>query len=326
MPRLPLLLALGAILLTASDARAAETLAQEAAPFTADAYRDAVAWSSYDPDTRRYRLRVLRDGRELDLGAVASNPQTFDVDLGPLGTSNDGIGAVYSRCDPGGRNCDVFLLDLQTGRERRVTEVSSTTQDERQPSLYRNSISFSRTASRGRELVYLRLLGESRSRRQAVPDGRGTVAATELGNATRLAYTWTSIRGEFRTQYLYRVQGNGRLERVARAASGGLSQGRIVTPSWAGLALYFGRTNSGSGQGNRIYRYAIGRRVYAAAQARPSLRSVTYVSANRFITAESLDFDLCQGNASDPPERSTCLLKRTDPLSFTEAEAPDRRG
>jgi hypothetical protein len=318
MRRLLLLVALGTIPFAASDARAAETLAQEAAPFTADAYRDAVAWSSYDADTRRYRLRVLRNGRELTLPGLATSARPFDVDLGPLPDLRDGIGAVYSRCEARAASCDIFLLDLQTQRERRVDEVSSTDRDEHDPSLYRNSISFARTAGGGREVVYLRLLGESRSRRQAVPAGRGTVAATELGSATRLAYTWSSIRGEFRTQFLYRVQGNGRLERVARAGSGGLSQGRIVTPSWAGLALYFGRTNSGSGQGNRIYRYAIGRRAYAAAQGKPSYRSVTYVSANRFVTAESLDFDLCTGNGDDPPERSTCLLRRSDPLTFTE--------
>jgi len=319
MHRLALLMALGTILVGAADAHAAETLAQEAAPFTADSYRDAVAWSSYDAQTRAYRLRVLRDGRELDLGAVATNPRAFDVDLGPLGTSNDGVGAVYSRCDATNRNCDIFLLDLQTGAERRVSEVSSSDQDERVPSLYRNSISFSRTASRGRELVYLRFLDRGASLRQNVPAGRGTVAATELGNSAKsLAYVWTSVRGEFRTQYLYRVQGNGRLERVARAGSGGLSQGRILSPSWAAGSLYFGRTNSGSGQGNRIYRYASGRRAYAAAQGKPSYRSVTYASGNRFVTAESLDFDLCTANGDDPPERSTCLLRRSDPLTFTD--------
>ncbi len=313
----PLLVAIAAGLLAPSALAEPETLAREQAPFTADAYRDAVAWSSFDTRAKRFRLRVLRNGRELPL-TIASSPTAFDVDLGPLGTSDAGIGAVYSRCDDTGHGCDIFLLDLQTGAERRVTEVSSSDRDERVPSLYRNSISFSRTAGGGRELVYLRLLGESRSRRQNVPAGRGTVAATELGSATRLAYTWSSIRGEFLTQFLYRVQGNGRLERVARAGSGGLSQGRIVTPSWAGLALYFGRTNSGSGQGNRIYRYAIGRGAYAAAHGKPSYRSVTYVSANRFVTAESLDFDLCTGNGDDPPERSTCLLRRSDPLTFTE--------
>ncbi len=310
-------LALTASLLFVPSAGAAETLAQEQAPFTADAYRDAVAWSSYDTHTRQYRLRVLRAGREVPLD-IPTRGQPFDVDLGPLGASNDGVGAVYSRCLANGRGCDIYLLDLQTGIERRVTEASSTDRDEHDPSLFRDSISFARSAGGGRELVYLRRLGESRSRRQDVPAGRGTVAATELGSATRLAYTWSSIRGEFRTQFLYRVQGNGRLERVARAGSGGLSQGRIVTPSWAGLALYFGRTNSGSGKGNRIYRYAIGRRAYAAAQGKPSYRSVTYVSANRFVTAESLDFDLCTGNGDDPPERSTCLLRRSDPLTFTE--------
>jgi len=313
----PLLVAIAAGLLAPSALAEPETLAREQAPFTADAYRDAVAWSSFDTRAKRFRLRVLRDGRELPL-TIASSPTAFDVDLGPLGTSNADVGAVYSRCDDTGHGCDIFLLDLQTGAERRVTEVSSTDRDEHDPSLFRSSISFARSAGGGRELVYLKLLGESRSRRQDVPAGRGTVAATELGSATRLAYTWSSVRGEFRTQFLYRVQGNGRLERVARAGSGGLSQGRIVTPSWAGLALYFGRTNSGSGKGNRIYRYAIGRRAYAAAQGKPSYRSVTYVSANRFVTAESLDFDLCTGNRDDPPERSTCLLRRSDPLTFTE--------
>ena len=240
--------------MTPGASAAPETLAQESAPFTADAYRDAVAWSAYNTDTKRYRLRVLLGGRELPL-TIPTSARNFDVDLGPLANSNDGIGAVYSRCDARDTNCDIFLLDLETGNERRVTEVSSTNRDERQPSLHRNVISFSRSESRNRELVYLRFLDRTKSLRQAVPEGRGTVAATELGNGADLAYTWTSIRGEFRTQYLYRVQGNGRLERVARVGSGGLSQGRITAPSWAGGGLYFARTNSGSGQGNRVYRY-----------------------------------------------------------------------
>lgn len=321
MKRSPLLLSLLAVGLIASPSVFAEpeTLAREQAPFTADAYRDAVAWSSYDTRTKRYRLRVLRAGRDAS-PPIATSARNFDVDLGPLPNSNDGIGAVYSRCDSRDTNCDVFMVDLQTGSERRVTEVSSPDRDERQPSLYRNVISFSRTASRGRELVYLRFFDRAKSLRQAVPDGRGTVAATELGNGADLAYTWTSVRGEFRTQYLYRVQGNGRLERVARVGSGGLSQGRITAPSWAGGALYFARTNSGSGQGNRVYRYSSGRRAYASAQGRPSYRSLVYQRANRFITAESLDFDLCTGNINDPPELSTCLLRRTDPLTFTPVD------
>ena len=53
-----LALALGA----ASPASAEERLAVEAAPFTADAYGDVIAWSAYDARQKTYRLRVLRGG------------------------------------------------------------------------------------------------------------------------------------------------------------------------------------------------------------------------------------------------------------------------
>lgn len=262
---------------------------------------------------------VLRAGRQVDV-RIAPSSRPFDVDLGPLPAGN-ATGAVYSRCRVDDRDCDVYLLDLQTGDERLLTEVSTSSRSERHPSLRRNVIAFARSADGARDVVYVRYLDQERSRRQAVPAGRGRVLDTELGNGGNLAYVWSARSQGFGAQYLYRVMGDGRLERVIRAASGGANFARVLSPSWAYGALYFARTNAGSGMGNRIYRYVSGRGAYAAAPGTARYESVAYAGKNRFVVAESLGGE-CKVNANDPPERSACRLGRTDPLTFAGVDTP----
>src|SRR4051812_46494458 len=110
---LPAVLAAAMLVPSAADA-APELLAREAAPFTADARGRVVAWSSFDPASHMYRLKLLRDG-VVTAPAIAPQGRPFDVDLGRA--PGGGVGAVYSRCadDTRLRGCDVYLLDVADG-------------------------------------------------------------------------------------------------------------------------------------------------------------------------------------------------------------------
>ena len=82
MKAIAALIVLLALATGAAPAAAEERLAVESAPFSADAYGDVIAWSSYDAATKTYRLRLLRAGLLVE-PAVASSPAAFDLDVGP---------------------------------------------------------------------------------------------------------------------------------------------------------------------------------------------------------------------------------------------------
>ena len=83
MKPLATLIALLALAAGAAPAAAEQRLATESAPFTADAYGNVIAWSSYDAATKTYALRVLRGSAPVDTSAVAASAQPFDLDVGP---------------------------------------------------------------------------------------------------------------------------------------------------------------------------------------------------------------------------------------------------
>ena len=118
-------------------------IAREAAVFEADAYADAVAWSSFDPGARRYRLRILRGGQPVPV-PVPPQRKPFEVSLGP-----DRAGratAVYSRCreDARRRGCDIHALRLGARRATPVPGAHRPGVDERLPAIWRGQVAFSR--------------------------------------------------------------------------------------------------------------------------------------------------------------------------------------
>lgn len=60
-----------------------------------DAFRGLVAWSHYDQESERYRLRYHFEGRTRFADAP-SRAEPFDLDLGP--DERGSFLAVYSRC------------------------------------------------------------------------------------------------------------------------------------------------------------------------------------------------------------------------------------
>src|SRR3954466_13728486 len=112
--RIALLTAAALAASAAPAAAAPQTPAAEQAPFSVDAHGDAIAWSSFDPVTKQYQLRIRRNGA-VTSPPVAGRGRAFDVDLGPL--PGGGLGAVYSRCadDVARTGCDLYLLDVGAG-------------------------------------------------------------------------------------------------------------------------------------------------------------------------------------------------------------------
>lgn len=210
---------------TASAVAAPVVLATQAKPTRVAAYRSTVAWSEYDATSKRFRL-VQQDGSAppMRLGAP-SRAIPFDVDLGP-GPAGRTV-AVYSRCqteraafvdDPAflplweeERGCRLYVLDLLTGRERRVAQERATPGDsDFLPSIWGHRLAFVREhvardtapGNEGRERLLLLDLSTGRTRRlQGGPRGVGHAGGDPLYprgpgamdldlRGSRLAYRW----------------------------------------------------------------------------------------------------------------------------------------
>jgi hypothetical protein len=170
------------------------------------AYRGVVAWSQRDPATGRFALMTNRGP-----APVAQRGVPFDVDLGPAGGGR--VAAVYSRCRResgvldtyGGlyarlRGCDIFRLDLTTGRETRLA-ASAPRADEVWPTIWRSTYAFARTYDRRRGVPYVYM--RRRGRTVRVPGGprgqrrRSRPMALEL-EGLALAFGW-SYQGDEET-------------------------------------------------------------------------------------------------------------------------------
>lgn len=194
-----------------------EVIARERRPGFLAAYDGAVAWSSYDARTRRYRLKARVGGRIRTL-PIASARLPFDVDLGP-GPNGD-LSAVYARCPgdfragprrrppEGGRDCDVFQYDFKRRRERRRSELARPGHDELLPTIWRGRVAFARTrpVTDHRFRPFRLFVSEDAGRPRALRGGsQGEVDEAELAGAEptrldlrgrRLAFSWTLLAEE----------------------------------------------------------------------------------------------------------------------------------
>jgi hypothetical protein len=293
-------IALLALVLAAAPAAAEERLAVESAPFTADAYGDVIAWSSYDAAAKTYSLRVLRAGQPVT-PRVEPSGKPFDLDVGP---GPDGAPlVVYARAG------DIFQFDPATGLEQPLAEVN-TRAIESGPSLHRNALAFVRDVHR-KPVVYLRKGGDTR--RQPRPRFKHTLVVDGLELSARglfVTYRTDIVPTCCTRATLYRVVG-GKLRRVFYVSSGGANFGQIVSPTVFGSNLYFGRTNNGSGQGNNLFRYDLRSHKLFAARGTSRALSLTW-RGDRFL--------MSRATATDATE-----LLLTDPTHFTRASRVDQR-
>ena len=134
---------LAATLLAAAPASADEVVAELHRDTPIAAHGGALAWSQYDPASRRYRL-VVRRGGVATTRARSAARRPFDVSLGP--DAHGRLVALYTRCRTATRGCDVYRYDLASRRERRLATVSSPAHDEAWPVQWGDHVAFVRRA------------------------------------------------------------------------------------------------------------------------------------------------------------------------------------
>lgn len=249
-------------------------------------YGDTLAWSRWDAASSRYRL-VVREGRgEPLLAPVAGRRLPFDVDVGPDAAGRPVV--VYSRCrhEPDTRRpadaysrfygrapayfkasgCDLYRYAPTERREARLDAVSSSTESEYMPSVWRGSIAFARRDDAGRRVprLYLRRAGARRSVR--LPAGRSVVAddgpvSLDL-RGSRLAYEWhTSTDGHCENpgdgvgffahgyaEEIRVVQRGARLVRIAAACTTEDRVNALGGVAWLGPDLLYAREGYVGGQ------------------------------------------------------------------------------
>jgi len=109
-----------------------------------DAGQGAVVWSRYDDAAKAYRLVVRHNGVNR-VAPIDPSPVPFDADLGSDTRGRRAV--VYSRCasytherDQRDR-CDLYILSLATGAERRIKNAS-TAASESSPTLWRGQLAW----------------------------------------------------------------------------------------------------------------------------------------------------------------------------------------
>jgi hypothetical protein len=207
-------------------------------PLAADAGR--VLYSAWDGTS--YRLTLLGSG-PLPIAGAAS---PFDVDLGP-GPHGHAV-AVYPRCTRGETGCDLYLYDLETECERRLTAADSPGRDEIAGSVWHDRLVFTRLYT-GRGVLYERSLsGAGASKRLADQTGlsldlHGTEVALsdsrEWSNEPWLAST------------------SGRASRLTRVPGGGASVDFLdaLNPTVHGSYVYWLLARSGDHNVTELHRY-----------------------------------------------------------------------
>jgi hypothetical protein len=267
------LMALAALVACAASAHADELIANVARPTPVGALGGRVVWSDYDALQHAYFLTQRFNGTTARL-PVRPRSVPFDVDLG-LDSGGAAV-AAYSRCrkEPGprngalgnsltlmpqwstGRGCDLYVLNLQTNVETRVSGASSAGASEFLPTVWRDRIAFARVYERRRgnagKRAYLFLHSLARSgTSRGVPAGarsRGRLCAfrppacrrvvepgpTAVDLSSRaLGFSWdyAGREGISSEVYFERLRA-GRISRlsVARGSSGDMQHRQFMGP------------------------------------------------------------------------------------------------
>lgn len=251
-PALVVTTATAVLLAVATSARAAPTtLAREQAPTRVAAWEGTIVWSALDAGSGRYVLVKSVAGRAPVPVGVASRARPFDVDLGTnsLGSTY----AVYTRDD------DVYLTHVASGRERRLTGLTSRSFAERDPTIDRGNVAFIRRVRGRDQLREGRTSRRSRGTRLLV--GRSAIVMAEL-SPKHVAYVDTRpgpISNDASKRVHIRNRRTGRDHVVYTATSGGANYADVTRPTYARSPAGFVwvRTNAGSGRGNRVVRYTL---------------------------------------------------------------------
>lgn len=314
MQRSPLIALLALLVLCPATASAAETIAVEQGRVHADAFGKRIAWSSFDPAARVWRLKTRQRGRIVTTRAPTSaHPFRLDVGPGPEGTPV----AVYPRCE--GEDCDLFLYDFAARRQRKLRGVSTRHASESLPSVWRNRIAFSRRAG-GMSTMYVSRLDGRRAR--VLPGGWQTgpsgPIALEL-SGRRAAFVWSrqGTAGFTETELHFVRRGHRRI--LDRTSSGPRKSSTFVTPEFRGRRIYYARPVDGPATGNQLRRVNLesGRIRYVRAPYKGLVTAVWMTG--RFLLSRAIEPEFddpeaeCRPPGSDP-EASVCHLTVGDPV------------
>jgi hypothetical protein len=197
------------------------------------AHRGVLMWSRRDPGGRHHL--VQRVGAVVSDAAVASSAHPFDPDLGPADKGR--VVAVYERCRTAFRGCDVYRLEVASGRERRIRGVSTRGASEFGASVWGERYAFVRE---GPSRVGLFTALRSRTRFLA----RTNVLETDMQNRTIALATYSAgerVQVDFTGIYVHRVgsRGRGRSCLVDRGDQGGEEGTALNSPVLDGDYVYW---------------------------------------------------------------------------------------
>ena len=187
---------------------------QRATPVAA--YGGRLAWSHFDPASRKYWLMTRVSGVTTRVG-IAPRGSPFDVSLGP--DSNGHTVAVFSRCQVervplqpppappfwqgADRGCAIHTYDFTTARETAVRAASVAGLSATLPSVWGNTVAFAREDTPGdqnHQSVYIAPLhGAGRARRVHGGETRTAPVPGRLPGGLRMSYytpTGIALRGQ----------------------------------------------------------------------------------------------------------------------------------
>ena len=294
MRTIPLLTTLAIVALTA-PAQAADTLLAQSSEVTPLSSRGGLLAYSREDERGRWRLVLWENGVGRD-APVRSRERPFDVDLGYGGGR---AVAVYSRCEKR-RSCDLYKLNVQTGREQRLRRYSRRGSDETSPVVHGSTIVFARG---GDAWANRRRIGT------ALPNGwdlRGNRLLTTTGGF--------DTRRD-RTDVYLRYGRIGRSSRVlAHGASGLLSSAEMLPPTLFGHYAFVALIRRAA-SGQRFVRIDL--RSGARAEARAPRGLQAAVPLRDRVAYVRSDSDV-SGSCTHPEDGSggPCRLYLTPPLSY----------
>lgn len=303
-----------------------------------------LAWSARGADGR-FQLELRNPDGVVSTPAIAGRGTTFDVDLGP---GPSGLLATYSRCaqevdSPGsflpvdydeGSGCDIYLLDVATGAERKLAGASTDQADETWPTVWRDRIAFVRSYAKKPTLPYLyfRPLASGRSVRQ--PGGKRQVCTTFEGRRSctdrrvsrpyaldlygrRLAFGWTYAgRAEgLDTEIRLDTLGGGHA-RIAYQAGGGLTGHALAWPAFESGSVFSSSACYGDASGcvrrPELSRYRITTQTTDSAQADKAIYSHDRDGRTTWLLVDEATGTECRGDPEVPG--GTCVLRSVNPL------------
>lgn len=297
------------------SASAATVLVEQARPFGVDAAKGVSVYSQYDESIEGYRLVARQAGQPRVLD-VAPQPVPFDVDIG---TSRTGaLVAVYSRSIDD-ENTDLFRYSFASGSETRLAGLSSAYASEHDPSVWRGEIAFLRSTGDGRRRLMIGNTGADGAPRTLVTRRSPKGIVNPALSSRRVAYvTAKPTQAGFVEQAMHvRTLRTGTDRTIHVARSGGANAARVTGPSWSdsGRALYFARTNSASGTGNRYHRYSAATGRVTEARGDKNAVSTAFIGGQEGLLVTTNP----SGGGECGPDGLpiTCQLIATGPLTYT---------